>query len=482
MNFFIKRTAPVLSLLGLGLAGCQPTIEAPGASAGSANFSKYVAVGNSLTSGYSDGGLYNEAQATSYPALLAQQFAKTGSGPANFVQPSFSAAKKDGSGYIKLLSTNGVLGPVVPSPPPSPTNPNGNSFLGEAVAYTGGTLPGSGQAELEAYTGAQPDNLGVPGISVLSADKTAATTGSAAADGAIRGAAAAYGIINPFYQRLLPAADRGTQDYVTYIGQKTATFFTCWMGNNDVLTYATNGGVVAAGNPFAGLTDTTSFGKGYRNIVSTISKNGTVSGVCANIPNVTTIPYFTTVPVALVIAGIKNNPNIPNAAAASLYITTGTGTVREATSADLLTLPARGVIGSPSGTANPFPVGVGYSATQSNPLPSQYVLDATEAAAVVTRTTQINAIIAKTARQNKVALADMNGYFTGLTQQNLYGDAVSNNTSFVAGNLFSLDGVHPTPRGYAVVANEFIRVINNFYGASVPTLNLNNYRGVVFPL
>ena len=473
MHLFLKRTAPALGLLGLGLAGCQPTIEAPGASAGSANFSSYVAVGNSLTSGYSDGGLYNEAQAASYPALLAQQFAKTGSGPASFVQPAFSAAKKDGSGYIKLLSSNGAIGPAVPS--------QANSFLGEMVAYTGGTLPGSGQAELEAYGGAQPDNLGVPGISVLSADKTAATTGSAIGDGIIRGAAAAYGSINPFYQRLLAPADRGSKDYVTYIGQKTATFFTCWMGNNDVLTYATNGGVVPTGNPFAGLTDTTSFGKGYRNIVSTISKNGTVGGVCANIPNVTNIPYFTTVPVAAVIAGIKANPAIPNSAAASLYITTGTGTVREATPADLLTLPARAVIGSPSGTANPFPVGVGYSATQSNPLPSQYVLDATEAAAVVTRTNQINVIIAKTARQNKVALADMNTYFTTVSQQGVVTNAVSNGTAFVTGNLFSLDGVHPTPRGYAVVANEFIRVINGFYGASVPTLNANNYRGAVFP-
>lgn len=459
MHLFLKRTAPALGLLGLGLAGCQPTIEAPGASAGSANFSSYVAVGNSLTSGYSDGGLYNEAQATSYPALLAQQFAKTGSGPASFVQPAFSAAKKDGSGYIKLLSSNGAIGPAVPS--------QANSFLGEMVAYTGGTLPGSGQAELEAYGGAQPDNLGVPGISVLSADKTAATTGSAIGDGIIRGAAAAYGSINPFYQRLLAPADRGSKDYVTYIGQKTATFFTCWMGNNDVLTYATNGGVVPAGNPFAGLTDTTSFGKGYRNIVSTISKNGTVGGVCATIPNVTNIPYFTTVTVAAVAAAFKAQ----NAASPGVFITVaGTPSVRLATSADLLILPVQKYIGA-----------TGAGSTPTNALPSDYVLDATEAAAVVARTNQINVIIAKTARQNKVALADMNTFFTTVSQQGVVSNAVNNGTAFVTGNLFSLDGVHPTPRGYAVVANEFIRVINGFYGASIPTLSANNYRGAVFP-
>ena len=459
MTLFIKRSAPVLGLLGLGLASCQPDIEAPSVSAGSLDFASYVSVGNSLTSGYSDGGLYNEGQATSYPAILAQQFAKTGKGPANFVQPRFSDARKDGSGYVKLVSTNGVLGPVQPS--------KANSFLGEAVAYTNANP--AFPTELEAYTGAQPDNLGVPGISVLSADKTAALTGSATADAQIRGAAAAYGVLNNFYQRMLPPADRGTKDYVTYIGQKNPTFFTCWMGNNDVLTYATGGGVTSPTNPFSGLTDTTSFGRGYRNIVSTISKNGTVKGVCANIPNVTNIPYFTTVTVAAVAAAFKAQ----NAASPGVFIQTG-GTptapvVRLATSADLLTLTAQAVVATGAGS------------TPTNYLPSQYVLDATEVSAVNTRTTLLNNIIAKTARQNKVGLVDINAFFVGVAAQGIVSNAVNNTATFVSGNIFSLDGVHPTPRGYALVANEFIRVINATYGASIPTVNSNDYRGVVFP-
>ena len=476
MSKALTFNAAALATLGLALGSCQPNLEDnhPAATAGSADFTSYVAVGNSLTSGFSDGGLYNEAQASSYPAILAQQFAKTGKGPAAFVQPSFSPTKKDGSGYVKLVNTfvNGaaVAGPVQPSA--------ANKFLDEQVAYTNNPAFPS---ELEAYTGAQPDNLGVPGISVLSADKNAALTGSPVADAQIRGAAAAYGVLNNYYQRLLPAADRGTKDYVTYIGQKNPTFFSNWMGSNDVLTYAAAGGVSSPTNPFSGLTDTTSFGRGYRNIMAAISKGGTVKGVCATIPNVTTIPYFTTVPVTAVIAGIKANPAIPNAATASLYITTGTGTVREATSADLLTLTARAVIGSPSTTANPFPVGVGYSAAQSNPLPSQYVLDATEVGNVVTRTNLLNNIIAKTARQNKVALADINTFFNGIAAQGVVTNAVNNSATFASGNIFSLDGVHPTPRGYALVANEFIRVINAYYGSAVPGVNPNDYRGVLFP-
>ncbi|AMR27639.1 hypothetical protein A0257_11395 [Hymenobacter psoromatis] len=452
-SFVINKVGrPALALLGLGLglAGCQTNIDGPSASPGSLDFTSYVAVGNSLTAGYTDGGLYNSAQATSYPALLAQQFGKTGKGPTAFVQPAFSAGKADGSGYIKLLAANGALGPVVPSA--------ANQFLGEQVAYTGSALP-SGQAQLEAYSGSQPDNLGVPGISVLSSLS------------ALTGGLAPYGVINPFYERLLTAAEKPTKDYVTYIGQKTPTFFTCWMGNNDVLTYATAGGVVAATNPFSNLTDTTRFGIGYRAILTTITKNGTVKGAVANIPNVTGIPYFTTVTVAAVLAAYKA-AGLPVTA---IYIQPGTGTTaataRAATSADLLTLTAQAYIaGHP---------GVGTS--PANAIPSDYVLDATEIAAVVARTTQLNAIIAKTALRFKVPVVDMNAFFTSVAINGVVTNAVSNTATFATGNIFGLDGVHPTPRGYAVIANEWIRVINASYGSSVPGVNPNDYRGVLLP-
>ncbi|GAB3574865.1 SGNH/GDSL hydrolase family protein [Hymenobacter daeguensis] len=458
MKRFTTYSLPALALLGLVLGGCQPDLEdtRPAADAGQLNFSSYVAVGNSLTSGYSDGGLYNEAQATSYPAILAQQFAKTGKGPSAFVQPAFAATQADGSGYVKLVNTftNGIAtaAPVQPS--------LANNFLGEKVAYTTTTLA-SGSRQLAAYSGPQPDNLGVPGISVLSSLS------------ALTGGLAPYGLLNPFYERLLTPAEKPTKDYVTFIGQKTPTFFTCWMGNNDVLTYATNGGTFSAADPFSNLTDTTRFGIGYRAILTSISKGGTVKGICANIPNVTAIPYFKTVTVAAVLASYK----AVNPAVANIYITARTSATTTATAArvatdtDLLTLTAQSYI-----AANP-----GVGASPLAPIPSQYVLDPIEQTEVLNRTTQLNAIIAKTARQNKVALADMNAFFTTIGTQGIVTNAVNNTATFASGNLFSLDGVHPTPRGYAVVANEFIRNINAFYGSNVPSVAPNDYRGVLFP-
>ena len=52
---------------------------------GTADFSKFVSVGNSLTAGYSDGALFIDGQTNSFSNILAQQFALAGGG--NFTQP-----------------------------------------------------------------------------------------------------------------------------------------------------------------------------------------------------------------------------------------------------------------------------------------------------------------------------------------------------------------------------------------------------------
>jgi len=52
---------------------------------------------------------------------------------------------------------------------------------------------------------------------------------------------------------------------------------------------------------------------------------------------------------------------------------------------------------------------------------------------------------------------------------------------YIEGGAFSLDGVHANSRGYAYLANEFIRVINSNYGSNLPPVQIANYRGVTFP-
>ena len=67
------------------LVSCKPKIDVPEPYNGSVDASKYVAIGNSITSGFADGALYYDGQMVSYPNLLAEQLKLIGGG--DFVQP-----------------------------------------------------------------------------------------------------------------------------------------------------------------------------------------------------------------------------------------------------------------------------------------------------------------------------------------------------------------------------------------------------------
>ena len=60
-------------------------------------------------------------------------------------------------------------------------------------------------------------------------------------------------------------------------------------------------------------------------------------------------------------------------------------------------------------------------------------------------------------------------------------DGVKYSVAFVTGGVFSLDGVHLTPRGYSLVANEIIRMINGQYKSTIPLVEANKYPSVKFP-
>lgn len=445
---FALKMLPALALLGV--AGCQADIDGPAtATAGSANFTTYIAVGNSLTAGYQSGGLSRAGQLQSYPNILATQFAAAGGG--TFTQPLFDPAYAHGSGYLKLTAI--INGAPVTAP------------VTDSLAVIAGSQR-TGTNLLRKYTGTSNQNLGVPGIKV--ADVT--TNG--------------YGFnnplgYNPFFERLLPATQPAAlQSYLQYVQERVSTlkptFFSNWLGNNDVLGYASSGG---AGDV---LTPVADFTTKYKQVLDVLTASGT-KGILATIPNVTNVPLFTTVKAATVKAAIRGNAALPNAASASLYIRTGTGTVREATDADYILLTAQAVIGTGATQANPLPIGVGYSATMANPLPSQYVLDSDEAQAVMTRTTDLNAVIRTEANGRGLALFDANVYFQGVATSGYVTNGVNNGAGFIVGNLFSLDGVHPTPRGYALVANEMIKAINAKYGSTVQQVDAARYSGLLFP-
>ncbi|HTQ79055.1 MAG TPA: hypothetical protein VMM92_03600, partial [Thermoanaerobaculia bacterium] len=106
------------------------------------------------------------------------------------------------------------------------------------------------------------------------------------------------------------------------------------------------------------------------------------------------------------------------------------------------------------------------------PLPDSDVLDAAETAKIQDRINNFNAIIAQAASDAGAALVDVNALFRGIAAEGLDIGGIVYTNSFLTGGLFSLDGVHPTPFGYAYTANAFIDAINAKFSARIPEVDL----------
>ena len=481
--------------------------------AGTANFSKYVALGNSLTAGFSDGALFKEGQKGSYTNILSQQFALVG------------------GGEFKIPYTSDNIGGLL----------LGGVQIQPSRLYFNGTapvnVPGTITTEISNHLTGSYNNLGVPGAKSFHL--------LAAGYGNIAGVPT--GQSNPYYVRF---ASSSTSTVLGDALAQNPTFFSLWIGNNDVLGYAMSGGtgVNQTGNLNPAtygpndITDPNVFANVYNTLLdgtNGLTKNGT-KGVVANIPNVTSIPYFTTVPTdalpglpaanvaqlnqlfgainqittalgqpnrfATLVADdgnattVEKNPLlivdesltnlsafITNAltpvlgSATATYVGTLYGNVRHAKnvapSKDYIVLPARSVIGTnQTGAPSPFNViGVSY------PMQDSTTLTATEAAEVKTATDAYNVTIKTLAMSKGLAFVDANAIMAQVaTTAGITANGFTVTSGYVTGGGFSLDGVHPSPRGYALIANKFLEAINTTYGSNFKAVDLGNYR-ILFP-
>jgi lysophospholipase L1-like esterase len=458
---------------------------------GTANFSKYVALGNSLTAGFSDNALFIEGQKGAWTNVLAEQF------------------KLVGGGVYKTPFMNDNIGGLL-------FLGNANPRFGPRLFFNGaGPAPVSGTSTTEVFapnTGGPYNNMGVPG----------AKSFHLLSDGYGNPANLALGLANPYFVRFASAPNKSIlQDAMA----QTPTFFSLWIGNNDILGYATAGGVTSAQDPVNGGDITppsgvpgVGFDGTYTALVTTLTSGG-AKGVVANIPNVTSIPYFTTVPynpvtidaaTAAALNGataygaynagllqLKNANLITEAERAKRTITFVAGApnpvvlideslqdltpfnpgltrMRQATAKDLLVLPSRSFIGTTVGGNAALVNGV------SVPLADKWVLTEAEVLEIKTATDAYNVTIAALAASKNLAFLDANKLLNQVATTGIAGNGFLIKSTYVTGGAFSLDGVHPSPRGYALIANEFIKVINAKYGSNLKGVDLSKYR-IMFP-
>jgi hypothetical protein len=426
----MKLNSTIKSFVALAvvasMAACKPHLKEVTPNSGEADFSRYIAVGNSLTSGYADGGLYLEGQKNSFPLMIATQMKAAGGG--EFYTPFFEESQSNGSGYLSFTGFSATGTPIL-----TPVTTN--------LAVTG-ALPGGGPAYAK-YTGAELNNYGVPGIKLKHIT------------------VANYGFANGFFGRLLSSDP--TMNYLTFVTAKPFTFFSCWLGNNDILLYAANGAVTVGDDS---PTDKTMFAQLYNLAINTLTSKG-AKGVVATIPDVASTAYFNTVTLAALQAA---------AGGADVYIQTGAGLPRKATANDKFTLKlsSAGLMGKPNGA------GIPYGFHPLNPVASEFVLDEAEQIQVADYITAYNNVIKKAAADKGLAVFDANAMLKEFANPQVI-DGATVSSKFVTGNLFSLDGIHLTPMGYAIAANGFIKAINQTYGSNLSPVNIANYRGVKFP-
>ena len=486
--------------------------------AGSANFSNYLAIGNSLTAGFSDAALFVDGQNASYPNMMASSFMAAGGG--SFTIP-LMADNLGGAtlGGQPILGNRLILSFASGSPAPVP-------------------VEGMGTTEISTVLSGPFNNMGVPGAK--SFHLVTPNYGN------VQGVA--VGTANPYFARFASSPE------TTVIRDALAqapTFFSLWIGNNDVLSFATSGGagVNQEGNldpaTYGGndITDPMVFASVYNSLLQGLTASG-AQGVIANIPDVTTIPFFTTVPynpldptnpafgpqiptLNATYAGLnqvftaigatdriivyseteaspvlirdEDLPNLSEVITGALQqggVDAGTAAVlgflygqsRQATEADLLVFTSQTVIATQNEEAFATLQALGLPAENAGqlavngitfPLEDQWVLTPQEQEAVQTATASFNVTIEALATQFDLGFFDANAFLEVIGSTGVpLSDGSTVTATYATGGGFSLDGVHPSPRGYSLLANEFLKVIETKYGANLPELDPLEFTGL----
>ena len=282
----MKKFLALFAFMGLFIVSCSddddamdpdggpiipPIVNPP--SEGGADFSTYVALGDFATAGFSDAALFIEGQEASYPNMLAGSFVTAGGG--DFTIP-FMADNLGGMTVAgNLVYPNRlILDFSSGSPTPVP-------------------VPGTPTTEATNVLTGQFNNMGVPG----------ARSYHLLAGGYGNPDALALNLANPYYVRF------ASNPVASILGDALAqnpTFFSLWIGLNDVLEYALCGGcgIDQTNNPdartyeFGDISDPNVLAGSIDQILSQLTSAG-AEGVVANIPDLIDLPVFNTLPFAL---------------------------------------------------------------------------------------------------------------------------------------------------------------------------------------
>ena len=437
MNKLLKLVG-LTSVVLLATLSCKPKFEKPETSKGEIDPTRFVMIGGAHSSGYMNDALYYEGQQNSLAALISNQLSLVGGNLINqpFVNSTSVGIGLTGLAQLKLGYKTDCKG--VTSLSPVRVSVTGDGSIFSDNLYSSSTKFG---------------NYGIPGLKLMDV------------------AAANYGQSNSFFARMASSSATSVLNDVT---ATNATFFTSFLGIEDVLDYAKSGGTNT------NLPSVNDFENAYTNVIQQLTANG-AKGAIATIPDVTEMPYFTTIPWNGLTLDAANNTTL-NSFYNQLgyYFTVGSNpfmiidstanqlAVRQILSNELLLLSL------PLDSVKCYQMGTLF------PIRDEFVLDQIEIQTLRAKISQYNNVIISLANQYNLALVRVDEFCSSLKTGFTY-NGVSMSAKFVSGGAYSLDGIHFNAKGNALLANEFLKSINLNYKSRIPLLNANAYDATLFP-
>tara|TARA_R110000850_G_scaffold232624_1_gene357706 strand:- start:512 stop:2134 length:1623 start_codon:yes stop_codon:yes gene_type:complete len=476
---------------------------------GEANFSKYIAVGASFSAGFTDNALFIAAQQNSFPNMLSQKFVLAGGG--SFSQPLMA----DNIGGF-------VAGNTVVQNPRLYFNGTGPTVL-NATPTTQVTEVLSGPFNNYGIPGLKSFHLGVAGYGFanpyfgrMASNPMATVLGDAVNE-------------NPTFFTLSEIGGNDVLGYATSGGtgvDQTGNFDPSTYGGNDItdpIVFDTSfraaiGALIGTNNAKGVVTNVpyiTSLAHfttvpynpldpsnpDFGSQIPTLnSVYGAINQIFVALGEEDRVIVFSTEQANAVVlkdesltdlsaqitGALLASPTFPAFIAqfglppAAAPIVAGLlgqtyGQARQATANDLFVLPSSSIIGEVNEDYAAFLASQGLSPAVAGqfavegvtlPLADKWALIPSEQAAIKTATDAYNATIETVAADNGLALVDFKGILDEAATTGYASGNYIYNTALVQGGLISLDGIHLTARGYAIVANEMMKAIDATYGSN----------------
>lgn len=425
----------IFAILAVLIAACSSPSGRKAGSDYPEPFGQAVFLGNSITAGFIGGGWTNETLNQSYAVLLADRMYGEASRDL-FRRPEMVGAGVADPAVLNGMTSIGTYADGTPVRVPSITPP---------TALNLNNLVPRNNADAKSF-----HMLAVPGYKLLDIFERT-------------------GIFNSLFETnplgTMVIRDKGTA--LEQADKLNPDLVFLWAGNNEVLGSATNGGT-SEPFPIADREGVPGFRSLITDVMNTLAKTDRTV-VVMNAPDVTAIPFVIAVGMRTadgkrgLVVDLDGNTVFTDTLR---FHGLENGVVRVLDADEYVLLPY--LLQNRSADVSGGRV---YGLHPDRPLADNEWLSREELAMIADATAAINAEIraAADARAN-VHLVDMNAFFRDVAESGYrFGGAGTLYTAdFATGGLFSLDGVHPSPRGHRVIANRVIEALNQIKGTALP--------------